>query len=99
MSPSATGSLVNTVAATAGAGSTDANPGNNSATDADTTGIAQVDLGIAKTDGQGASPGSPITCALIVTKSGPSAAAASASRTSCRGRPRRDGPVRRYGLQ
>ena len=75
VSPSATGPLVNTVTVTAGAGSTDTNPGNNSATDTDTAGIAQVDLGITKTDGQDSYvPGTPISYTLTVTNAGPSAA-------------------------
>ena len=75
VSPSATGPLVNTVTVTADAGSTDTNPGNNSATDTDTAGIAQVDLGITKTDGQESYvPGTPISYTLTVTNAGPSSA-------------------------
>ena len=75
VSPSATGPLVNTATVTAGAGSTDTNPGNNSATDTDTAGIAQVDLGITKTDGQESYvPGTPISYTVTVTNAGPSAA-------------------------
>ena len=78
VSPSATGPLVNTVTVTAGAGSTDTNAGNNSATDADTPGIAQVDLGITKTDGQESYvPGTPISYTLTVTNAGPSSATGS----------------------
>ena len=75
MSPDATGDLVNTATATAGAGSTDTNAGNNSATDTDTPGVSQVDLAIAKTDGQTAYvPGTPISYTITVTNAGPSTA-------------------------
>src|SRR5262245_7300948 len=73
--PAATGTLTNTAMWTAGAGSTDTNPANNSATDADTLGAAQVDLAITKTDGQASYvPGAPITYTITVTNAGPSAA-------------------------
>ena len=75
VSPDATGDLTNTATATAGAGSTDANTGNNSATDTDTPGVSQVDLAIAKTDGQTAYvPGTPISYTITVTNAGPSTA-------------------------
>ena len=75
VSPDATGDLTNTATATAGAGSTDANTGNNSATDTDTPGVSQVDLAIAKTDGQTAYvPGTPISYTITVTNEGPSTA-------------------------
>ena len=75
VSPDATGDLTNTATATAGAGSTDTNPANNSATDTDTQGVSQVDLTIAKTDGQTAYvPGTPISYTITVTNAGPSTA-------------------------
>ena len=75
VSPDATGDLTNTATAAAGAGSTDANTGNNSATDTDTPGVSQVDLAIAKTNGQTAYvPGTPISYTITVTNAGPSTA-------------------------
>jgi len=75
VSASATGDLVNTAAVTAGNGSTDTNPANNSATDTDTQGTPQVDLAITKTDGQTSYvPGAPITYTIVVTNAGPSTA-------------------------
>ena len=73
--PDAIGDLTNTATATAGAGSTDANTGDNTATDIDTPGASQVDLAIAKTDGQTAYvPGTPISYTITVTNAGPSTA-------------------------
>ena len=50
ISSGASGNLVNTATVTPPAGVTDANPGNNSATDSDTL-TAQVTLAVVKTDG------------------------------------------------
>src|SRR5262249_34504491 len=70
---SASGSLLNTATVTAGAGAVDPNAGNNTASDTDTAGTAQVDLAIAKTDGQATYvPGTPISYTLTVTNAGPS---------------------------
>jgi uncharacterized repeat protein (TIGR01451 family) len=77
ISPAATGDLVNTADLTipAGAGYTDPNHGNNTASDKDTAGIPQVDLAITKTDDQATYvPGAPITYTLRVTNAGPSLA-------------------------
>src|SRR5262249_53398735 len=77
VSPDAVGSLTNTATATAGAGSTDANPANDSATDTDTLGAGLADLAIAKTDGQaGYVAGTPVSYTLTVTNLGPSNAPA-----------------------
>ena len=61
VSPTATGSLVNSAAVSAPVGVTDPNPANNSATDTDTL-SPTADLSITKTDGQTtATPGQAIT--------------------------------------
>ena len=73
ISPDASGPLVNAATVTAGPGSTDTSPGNNSATDTDNLGATQVDLAITKTDGQTTYvPGTPITYTIAVTNAGPS---------------------------
>ena len=73
ISPDASGPLVNAATVTAGAGSTDTIPGNNTATDTDNLGATQVDLAITKTDGQTTYvPGTPITYTIAVTNAGPS---------------------------
>jgi uncharacterized repeat protein (TIGR01451 family) len=74
ISPSATGTLVNTATVTAPAGATDPNPANNSATDSDTIGAAQADLGITKTDGvTTATAGGTVTYTIVASNAGPSA--------------------------
>ena len=73
ISPDTSGPLVNAATVTAGPGSTDTSPGNNSATDTNTQGAVQVDLAITKTDGQTTYvPGTPITYTIAVTNAGPS---------------------------
>jgi len=68
----ATGNLVNTATVTTPAGTTDPNPGNNSATDTDTP-APQADLAITKTDGQTTSvPGQTVTYTIVATNNGPS---------------------------
>jgi uncharacterized repeat protein (TIGR01451 family)/fimbrial isopeptide formation D2 family protein len=75
VAPSAAGNIVNTATVTAGAGSTDSNPANNTATDTDTPGSSQIDLKVTKSNGQlGYVPGTPITWTLPVTNAGPSTA-------------------------
>ena len=77
ISPDATGPLANTAELTvpAGAGYTDPAAGNNTATDTDTALPQQVDLAIAKSDGQTSYvPGAPIRYTLVVTNAGPSTA-------------------------
>ncbi len=72
ISAAATGTLSNTATVTAPAGTTDPNPGNNSATDADTLG-ASADLAITKTDGvTTATPGGSVTYTITASNSGPS---------------------------
>ncbi len=67
-----TGNLVNTASVTPPTGTTDPNPGNNSATDTDTNN-AIADLVITKTDGSTTyTPGSAITYTIIVSNNGPS---------------------------
>ncbi len=68
----ATGSLANTATVTAPGGTTDAIPGNDSATDTDTV-IPVADLAITKTDGvTGVNPGGAISYTLTVVNQGPS---------------------------
>ncbi|MEQ1862398.1 MAG: SdrD B-like domain-containing protein, partial [Chthoniobacteraceae bacterium] len=70
IAPSATGTLSNTATITAPGGVTDANPGNNSATDTDTL-TPQADLAITKTDGvTTAVPGGSVTYTIVVSNSG-----------------------------
>jgi uncharacterized repeat protein (TIGR01451 family) len=70
VSPSATGSLVNT--ATVSSATSDPVPGNNSATDTDTLG-ASADLGITKTNGTSSStPGGQTTYTIVASNAGPS---------------------------
>ena len=72
ISPSATGSLINTVTVAAPSGVTDLTPSNNSATDTDTL-AAQADLAISVTDGiTTASPGGSTTYTITVSNAGPS---------------------------
>ncbi|HEV8579624.1 MAG TPA: carboxypeptidase regulatory-like domain-containing protein [Thermoanaerobaculia bacterium] len=72
ISPSATGSLVNTATATAPGGVTDPTPGNNSATDTDTLGT-QADLAVTKTNGvTSVTAGDPVTYTITASNSGPS---------------------------
>jgi uncharacterized repeat protein (TIGR01451 family) len=69
---SATGSLSNTATVTEGAGVTDPNQANNSATDTDTL-TPQADLSITKTDGVASKvPGTSVTYTIVVSNSGPS---------------------------
>jgi uncharacterized repeat protein (TIGR01451 family) len=69
---SASGTLVNTANLSPPGGTTDPDPGNNSATDVDAL-APEADLGIAKTDSADpVSPGDPLTYALVVTNAGPS---------------------------
>ena len=50
-------------------------PGNNSATDSDTPGTAQVDLAVTKSDGQTTYvPGTAVSYTIVVTNAGPSTA-------------------------
>ena len=75
INPSATGSIINTATVSAGAGSSDTNAANDSATDTDTQGTSIVDLSIAKSDGQASYvPGAPVTYTVTVSNSGPSTA-------------------------
>jgi uncharacterized repeat protein (TIGR01451 family) len=74
ISPSATGSLVNTATVNPPAGVTDPNPANNSATDSDTL-TPQADLSITKDDGVlSAVPGTSTTYNIVVRNAGPSTA-------------------------
>jgi uncharacterized repeat protein (TIGR01451 family) len=74
INPSATGSISNTVTVSPPAGTTDPNPGNNSATDSDTL-TPQADLSITKTDGVvSVVPGGGTTYNIMVTNNGPSTA-------------------------
>ena len=69
---SATGSLVNTASVAIGAGVTDPDLSNNSATDTDTL-TPQSDLSITKTDGVAtATPGGSVTYTITVSNAGPS---------------------------
>ncbi|PYQ07137.1 MAG: hypothetical protein DMF82_04535, partial [Acidobacteria bacterium] len=68
---SASGTLSNTATVATPSGITDPNPGNNSATDADTI-IPAADLSITKTDGRStASPGQAITYTIVASNAGP----------------------------
>ena len=72
ISAAATGTLSNTATVTAPGGVTDPNPGNNSATDADTLG-GSADLAITKTDGvTTATPGGSVTYTITASNAGPS---------------------------
>src|SRR5207253_600140 len=71
VSPSATGSLANSVTVTA---ANDTNAANNSATDTDTL-TPQNDVGVTKTDGLiSVVPGTSTTYTIVVTNAGPSTA-------------------------
>jgi len=73
VNPSATGTLVNTATVTPPAGTTDSNPGNNSATDTDTL-TPQADLAVTMDDGKTTvAPGTSDTYTIRVTNNGPSA--------------------------
>src|SRR5262249_16151245 len=84
---SATGTLSNTAAVTAGGTVTDTNPNNNSATDTDNL-TPRADLSITKSDDVGGSsstpstgtaiPGTPITYTIVVSNNGPSDAVGTA---------------------
>ena len=71
----ATGNLDNTASVAAGAGQTDTNSANNSATDTDTQYIPSADLQITKTDGvAGYTPGGSLTYTIVVSNpTGPDA--------------------------
>ncbi|MBK6798619.1 MAG: DUF11 domain-containing protein [Acidobacteria bacterium] len=72
VSPNATGNLVNTANVAPPQGTTDPNPGNNSATDTDTPN-PQADLTINKTDGVDTyTAGLSTTYTILVTNTGPS---------------------------
>ncbi len=72
VSPSATGTLVNTASAAAAAGTVECNLANNSATDTDTL-TPQADLSITKTNGvTSVNAGGPTTYTIVVGNSGPS---------------------------
>jgi len=72
IAPSATGTLSNTATVSIGAGTSDPNPANNSATDTDTL-TPQSDLSITKTDGVStATPGGSVTYTITVSNAGPS---------------------------
>ncbi len=67
-----TGNLVNTATVNPPSGTTDPNPGNNSATDTNTPAL-QADLSITKTDGSATyTPGVGVTYTVVVSNSGPS---------------------------
>jgi uncharacterized repeat protein (TIGR01451 family) len=71
---SATGNIVNTATVGAPAGTTDPNPGNNSASDTDAVVAAPVvaDLAVVKTSGAGSvTPGGSTTYTITVTNNGP----------------------------
>ena len=77
MSPATTGPLANTATVAAGAGTTEANLANNSATDTDSQGAGLADLAITKTNGQSSYvAGAPVTYTLTITNAGPSHAPA-----------------------
>ena len=77
VSPATTGPLTNTATVTAGAGTTEANLANNSATDTDSQGAGLADLAITKTNGQSSYvAGAPVTYTLTITNAGPSHAPA-----------------------
>ncbi|WP_277871163.1 DUF7507 domain-containing protein [Dokdonella fugitiva] len=68
----ASGTLVNTATVAPPAGTTDADPANNSATDTDALN-ASANLAISKSDGSGtATPGAPITYTIVASNAGPS---------------------------
>ena len=72
MVSTATGNLVNSASVTAPGGTSDPNPGNNSATDTDTA-APMADLSITKTDGSAEYfPGGTTTYTIVVTNTGPS---------------------------
>ena len=72
LSPSATGSLINTATITAPAGTNDSNLDNNHATDTDTL-VPSADLAITNNDAVGgATPGNTITYTIRASNAGPS---------------------------
>ncbi|MGH8850912.1 MAG: beta strand repeat-containing protein [Casimicrobiaceae bacterium] len=74
--PATTGDLANTATVTAPAGTTDPNPGNNSATDSDAP-ARRVTLLLTKTDGSATyTPGGTATYTITVANAGPSDATA-----------------------
>ena len=73
ISPSATGTLVNTAVVAKAPGASDPVAGNNTATDTDTRGALIADLSITKTDGVTTyTPGTTTTYTIVVTNAGPS---------------------------
>ncbi|MCB1643327.1 MAG: DUF11 domain-containing protein, partial [Xanthomonadales bacterium] len=74
----ATGTLVNTATAAVGAGVTELDPANNSATDSDTL-TPEHNLSISKTDGvTSAIPGQSVTWTIVASNAGPSDAVGAA---------------------
>jgi len=72
ISAAAVGTLSNTATVITPGGTTDPNPANNSATDADTL-DAQADVSITKTDGvTNATPGGSVTYTITASNAGPS---------------------------
>ncbi|MEO6688808.1 MAG: hypothetical protein ABIS07_12115, partial [Dokdonella sp.] len=71
VSAGATGSLVNTATITAPAGTTDPTPGNNSATDTDSS-APSADIDSVKTGTSSASFGGALSYTVVVTNHGPS---------------------------
>jgi uncharacterized repeat protein (TIGR01451 family) len=72
VSPTAAGVLTNTATVTPASGTTDSNPGNNSAIDVDTV-TPLANLSVTKTDGAASVvPGTPITYSIVVGNAGPS---------------------------
>ena len=73
LTAAATGTLVNTATVTAPAGTTDPDPTDNAATDADTL-TPRADLFVTKTDGQpNVVPGTALTYTVVAGNAGPSA--------------------------
>ena len=70
--PSASGTLANTATVTPAAGSTEVNPGDESATDNDTAITKEADLSIVKTGPTTATAGGTLTYTVTVTNDGPS---------------------------
>ena len=95
--PAAVGELANTATATipAGAGFTDPDPTNNTATDIDTLGSQLVDLAITKDDDLTTYvAGTPISYTLTVTNAGPSRRPTSPERRAAGRRHQPDGDLR-----
>lgn len=69
-----TGQLVNTATVTPGPGTTDPNPGNNSATDVNQERQLTADLSITKTAASTYTPGGTMNYTIVVSNAGPDAA-------------------------